>query len=129
MVCNDVIKIYELEIGSVCVYDNYMIAQLNEGITLTLERVFELIGISEVHFRGRNFAYITIRNNSYAVDPTVYTHLQSLANLKAIAIVSKKDIDKQNFKIEKHFYGNNTMQLFKELEDALIWVKSMLSMS
>ncbi|NER11887.1 STAS/SEC14 domain-containing protein [Leptobacterium flavescens] len=104
-----------------------MVAQLNEGITLTLERSLELIGISEVHFRNTDFAYITVRRNSYAVDPTIYTHIKELKHLKAFAIVSQKKMDKHNFKIEKHFFGNNKpMGIFNEFDNALEWINTIM---
>ncbi|WP_340198855.1 STAS/SEC14 domain-containing protein [Ascidiimonas sp. W6] len=120
------IKCYKLEIGEVWVYEDFMVSKLNEGIVVTLERIFELIGISEVHFRDRNFAYITIRDNSYSIDPTIYIHIKNLSNLKAFAIVSVKAADKHNFKIEKHFFESKPMRLFNRKEDAIAWVKKHL---
>lgn len=117
----NIVKSYRLEIGEVTVFENFMLAKLNEGLVLTLERTFELIGISEVHFRNRNFAYITHRDNSYSIDPTIYTHIRELPNLKAFAIVSNKNVDKHNFKIEKHFFESKPMGLFINTEDAIEW--------
>ncbi|XLS27681.1 STAS/SEC14 domain-containing protein [Flavobacteriaceae bacterium M23B6Z8] len=117
----NIIKSYHLEIGEVIVYEHFMLAKLNEGLILTLERIFELIGISEVHFRNRNFAYITLRDNSYSIDPTIYTHIRELSNLKAFAIVSTKNVDQHNFKIEKHFFEAKPMGLFAKTEDAINW--------
>jgi hypothetical protein len=122
---NGVVKQYLLGIGQVDIYNNLMVATINEGITLTLERAFELIGISEIHFRNKNFVYITTRKNSYAVDPTIYSQIFFLENLKGIAIVSTKDIDAHNIKIEQHFY-KKPMQLFSTLEDAKAWANNLL---
>jgi hypothetical protein len=123
----NIIRVYELEIGRISVYKNFMLAKLNEGIVLTLERAFELIGIAEIHFRNKNFAYITIRKNSYSVDPTIYKHIKELTNLKAIAIVSANKFEKYSFKIEKHFFDTKPMKLFNELEDAINWVKKYIN--
>ncbi len=41
-----VVKEYVLDIGTVQVFDDYMVATYNEGVTVTLERVYQLIGIS-----------------------------------------------------------------------------------
>ncbi|MFK7750022.1 MAG: hypothetical protein AB8B65_16630 [Kordia sp.] len=49
-----------------------MTAQLNEGIALNIETVTEIIAIAEKYFPSQSFAYITIRKNSYAVDPMMY---------------------------------------------------------
>ncbi|MBS9464330.1 STAS/SEC14 domain-containing protein [Flagellimonas sp. 389] len=116
---------YQLDIGSIQVYDNYMVSTFEEGATLTLERAYQIIGISEIHFRNKNFGYISLRKNSYAVDPTIYNYLRGLENLKAFAIVSKKEIDMHNFKIEKLFYKKN-MEFFIEYDNALAWIKKRL---
>ena len=117
-----VVKEYSLDIGTVRVYENYIVATFDEGATVTLERAYQIIGISEIHFRGRNFGYISNRRNSFAIDPIIYTYLRGLDNLIAFAIVSKKEIDMHNFKIEKMFYKKN-MEFFIEFENAVNWVK------
>lgn len=117
-----VVREYQLDIGTVQVFDNYMVATFDEGATVTLERAYQIIGISEIHFRNKNFGYISLRRNSYAVDPTIYNYLRGLDNLKAFAIVSKKEIDMHNFKIEKLFY-KKPMEFFIEFENALVWIK------
>ncbi|TFG72251.1 MAG: STAS/SEC14 domain-containing protein [Flavobacteriales bacterium] len=117
-----IVREYQLEIGKVQVYDNYMVSIFNEGATLTLERAFQIIGISEIHFRDKDFGYISLRKNSYAIDPTVYTYVREMENLKAFAIVSMKEMDMHNFKIEKLFYKKQ-MKFFIEYNNALAWVK------
>ncbi|WP_420574227.1 STAS/SEC14 domain-containing protein [Kordia sp.] len=122
---NSFIKKYTLQIGEVEIYNDYMLAQLNEGITLNLESVHELIEIAQKHFPQQPFAYITIRKNSYAVDPMMYLKVFEIENLKAIAIVSDKFIDNHNVKIEKHFF-NKPMSIFKTTNEAIYWAKSHL---
>ena len=117
-----IVREYQLEVGKVQVYENYMVAIFEEGATLTLERAYQIIGISEIHFRNKNFGYISLRKHSYAIDPTVYTYLRELENLKAFAIVSVKEIDMHNFKIEKLFY-KKPMKFFIDYNNALAWVK------
>ena len=117
-----IVREYQLEIGTVQVYDNYMVSLFEEGATLTLERAYQILGIAEIHFRDKDFGYISLRKNSYAVDPTVYTYIRGLDNLKAFAIVSVKEIDMHNFKIEKLFY-KKPMKFFIEFDNALAWVK------
>ena len=117
-----VVKEYYLDIGKIQVFDNYMVSTFEEGATLTLERVYQIIGISEIHFRNKNFGYLCMRKNSFAIDPVIYTYLRGLENLRAFAIVSKKEIDMHNFKIEKMFYKKN-MEFFIEYENAVKWIK------
>ena len=120
-----VVKEYHLDIGVVQVYNDYMVSTFEEESTITLEKVYQIIGISEIHFRGKEFGYISLRKNSYAIDPITYTYLRGLENLRAFAIVSKKEIDMHNFKIEKLFYKKN-MEFFIEFDNALVWVKKRL---
>ncbi|QLG46643.1 STAS/SEC14 domain-containing protein [Costertonia aggregata] len=117
-----IVREYILDIGKIQVYDDYMVSIFNEGSTLTLERAYQIIGIAEIHYRERNFGYISLRKHSYAIDPTIYTYLRELENLRAMAIVSVKEIDMHNFKVEKLFYKKN-MKFFIEFENALSWVK------
>ncbi len=119
------IKKYTLQIGEVAVYENYMVAQLNEGITLNLDSIKEIFYIKKEHFSEKDFAYITIRKNSYAVDPMMYLKVLEIQNLKAIAIVSDKFIDNHNIKIEKHFFIK-PMNIFKTLPEAITWATSHL---
>ncbi len=120
-----VVKEYSLDIGTVQVYENFIVATFDEGATVTLERAYQIIGISEIHFRDKPFGYISLRKNSYAIDPIIYTYLRGLENLKAFAIVSKKEIDMHNFKIEKMFYKKN-MEFFIEFDNAVSWIKKKL---
>ncbi len=117
-----VVKEYVLEVGKIQVYDDYMVSIFDEGATLTIERAYQIIGISEIHFRKKPFGYISLRKNSYAIDPTVYTYLRELENLKAFAITSVKEIDMHNFNIEKMFY-KKPMKFFIKYDNALAWVK------
>lgn len=117
-----IVREYELEVGKIQVFDDYMVSMFDEGATLTLERAYQIIGISEIHFRNKNFGFISLRKNSYAIDPTIYNYLKELDNLKAFAIVSVKEIDMHNFKIEKLFY-KKPMKFFIEYDNALRWVK------
>lgn len=123
---NTYIKKYILSIGKIKIYDDYMVAQLNEGITLNIETVQEIILIAQKHFPKEPFAYITIRKHSYAVDPMLYLKVFEIENLKAIAIVSNKFIDNHNVKIEKHFF-NKPMNIFKTLPEAVTWAKTYLA--
>lgn len=117
-----VVREYQLEVGKIQVFENYMVSVFEDGATLTLERAYQILGIAEIHFRDKDFGYISLRKNSYAIDPTVYTYLRGLDNLKAFAIVSVKEIDMHNFKIEKLFY-KKPMKFFIQYDNALAWVK------
>lgn len=117
-----VVREYQLDIGKVQVFDNYLVGIFNEGATVTLERAYQIIGIAEIHFKDRNFGFISLRKNSYALDPIIYTYVRQIENLKAFAIVSVKQMDMHNFKIEKMFF-KNPMKFFIDYNNAVSWVK------
>ena len=123
-----IVREYLLDVGKIQVYDNYMVSIFEEGATLTLERAYQIIGISEIHFRDRNFGFISHRINSYAIDPTVYTYLRQLDNLKAYAVVSNKEVDMHNFHIEKLFY-KKPMKFFVDYQKGLEWVRKKVILS
>ena len=117
-----VVREYHLDIGKVQVFDKYMVGIFNEGATVTLERAYQIIGIAEIHFKDRNFGFISLRKNSYALDPIIYTYVRQIENLKAFAIVSVKEVDMHNFKIEKMFF-KKPMKFFIDYNNAVTWVK------
>ncbi len=123
-----IVKEYILDIATVQVFDNYMVAIYNEGCTVTLERAYQIIGISEIHFRDKPYGFISFRKNSYAIDPTIYNYVRELENLKAYAIVSIKEMDMHNFNIEKMFY-KKPMKFFIDYNNALAWVKKKVKAS
>jgi len=122
---NSYIKKYTLEVGKVEIYQNYMLAEINEGVTMNITTASEVIKIAYKHFSTQPFAYITVRKNSYSVDPMVYLKVFEIETLKAIAIVSDKFIDNHNVKIEKHFF-NKPMQVFETQKEAIAWATSIL---
>ena len=123
-----IVREYLLDVGKIQVFDNYLVSIFDKGATLTLERAYQIIGISEIHFRDKNFGFISHRINSYAIDPTVYTYFRQLESLKAFAVVSKKEVDMHNFHIEKLFY-KNPMKYFIDYQKALKWVRSRVVLS
>ncbi|WP_026810845.1 hypothetical protein [Arenibacter latericius] len=117
-----IVREYQLEIGKIQVYDDYMISIFDEGSTVNGERLFQILGIIEIHFRDKNFGFISLRKYSYAIDPMIYNQLREIENLKALAVVSIKEIDMHNFNIERLFYKKN-MKFFIDLDNALAWIK------
>ncbi|WP_335964436.1 STAS/SEC14 domain-containing protein [Galbibacter sp. PAP.153] len=115
------IKAYTLDFGYIEIYPNFAIGSMNDGIDLTLENISSLASLAEIHYRNKNFGYISLRKNSYAIDPALYAYIKEVENLKAVAIVSTKEIFKHNYKIEKYFYGKE-MKLFRNIENAIQWV-------
>ncbi len=118
-----VIREYTIDIGTIQVHENFLVCKFIEGSTLTLERAYQIIGISEIHFRERNFGIISVRKHAFALDPTIYNYLRELPYLKAFAIVSLREMDMHNFNIERLFY-KKPMEFFIEYKKAISWINS-----
>ncbi|MCF6307781.1 MAG: hypothetical protein L3J09_07480 [Flavobacteriaceae bacterium] len=104
------------------VYNDYIIAIMNEGISLTPDKNDVLLGISSKYFKNKDFGYITHRINSYSVDPRIYTETSKIENLVSFAVVSNNKLALSNAQIEKLFYKKPFKQ-FINLEDAISWIK------
>jgi hypothetical protein len=120
-----IVREYTIDIGSIQVHENFLVCKFNEGSTLTLERAYQIIGISEIHFQNRKFGIISVRKHAFALDPTIYSYLRELPYLKAFAIVSLREMDMHNFNIERLFY-KNPMEFFIDYSKAIDWVNGMV---
>ncbi len=112
--------------GEVFLSEHYMVAVMNEGMTVTLEVHGELVALAESVFDGRPFGYITHRINSYSVDPKVYLETSKIENLVGFAVVTNKPISESNTEIEQLFL-NKPIEVFKSLDEAVDWVNSIIA--
>ncbi|PKD19644.1 hypothetical protein APR41_15615 [Salegentibacter salinarum] len=117
--------IMELEFGQVRIFQNILIAELNEGVLFTSENNKELLAIGKEAFKGGPYGYISFRKNSYAVDPMVYRESALAENLKAIAVVSENELIRLNaHKVERQFYKTqNSFEVFDNLDQAINWIR------
>ncbi|NAS30407.1 hypothetical protein GTQ40_05445 [Flavobacteriaceae bacterium R38] len=119
-------KIYSLDFGSLVLYDNYMIAILNEGIEFKKQENDILLEISRKHYKDIPYGFISYRMYSYSVDPMVYKESSKEDNMRAIAIVSSNELNQLTVEVEKMFF-NKDLQHFEKLDNAIDWIKSVLS--
>jgi hypothetical protein len=113
------------EFCTVDVYEKYLIAVMDEGITVKPEHNKVLLDIANTYYSQKPFGYITHRKHSYSVDPSVYFETSKIKNLKAFAIVSKDEINQMNAELEKKFLLK-PLRHFKELKDAVKWINEMV---
>lgn len=118
-------EIMELEFGQVRIFQNILIAELNEGVLFNAENNSELLRIGTEVFENRPYGYISLRKNSYAVDPLVYREAALAENLKAIAVVSKNELIKLNaHNVERQFYKDSgSFEVFDNLDEAINWIQ------
>lgn len=114
----------QLDFGKITFEENILIAELNEGILLDVEKNRKLLEIGRKIFKNGSYGYISNRVNSYGVNPMVYLESASTPTLKAIAVVTINPVCMQNAILERHFYkGSNSFEIFQTLEEAINWIK------
>lgn len=121
---------YELDFCNVYVYDYFLLSTIHEGVLLNKPKMLEIMKIAHDIFGNQiPFAYVSLRINSYSVDPTIYFTVRQIPNLKAFAIVSNKEIDYYNYKIETFFYKRNNMKIFFDKKSALTWINKTMGIT
>ncbi|WP_179349572.1 hypothetical protein [Winogradskyella pacifica] len=114
--------------GELTIYDNYVLAVMKEGVTISPNYNDVLIDISATYFHNKQFIYITHRVHSYSVDPQIYYQTEKIKNLIGFAVVSQNYQAKLNAQIEKMFF-KKPFKIFTELEDAVTWAKETTQMN
>lgn len=117
-------KILTYPFGKITVYDNYLIAVMNEGVTILPELNDVLENISNDYFSGKSFVYITHRLNSYAVDPNIYFRTSKIENLVGFAVVTGKKIVIDNTDLESAFLSK-PFRKFNNLDKAIKWANDL----
>lgn len=102
------------------IYDDHVIVYINNGVTVSPENISELNFVTKKHFENKLYVYITVRVNSYTVDPMIYLESNKIENLLGFAIVSKDSKQISQVKIEKVF-TNKKIKQFRTLKKALQW--------
>lgn len=120
-----IFKHYNFSYSEVFVFDDFLVNQINEGVTITKEHTKVLAEIITTHFENRPMVYISNRIMSYAVDPLTYIDTASIENLKAIAIITNIDTFKKNAMYERHFY-KKPFEIFETLTQAVSWAGHIL---
>ncbi|WP_339696364.1 hypothetical protein [uncultured Marixanthomonas sp.] len=110
------------------IHENYIIFEMNEGITVKPEYNDILLNVATKYYVNKNFGYITKRVNSYSVDPRVYFETSKIENLVAFAVVSPEDIKASTTEVEKIFL-KKPFQHFKTMKEATGWINSIVEKS
>ncbi len=119
------IATYNLGFCQLDIYDDYTLAVMNEGITVSPEHNDVFLKVVEKHFQNKAFVYISNRINSYSVNPAIYLETAKIKNLVGFAVVSKDPKQKMQTKVEKTFFGKEFRQ-FDTIEEALQWKEEIM---
>lgn len=116
-----------LDFGKITFHDKILIAEINEGVLLDVEKNRMLLKLGKNYFGNKPYGYISHRTHSYAVNPMVYLESAQAENLKAIAVVTLDPVVTQNTNVEKKFYKNvNAFNVFDNLNDAVSWLNEVV---
>lgn len=114
----------ELDFTTLNFYPNYVISRVREDVLVGANEVRELITACADFYKKSKFVYISLRENDYNVDPTIYVTINKL-NLAGIAIVSKKAPSLNMAEFEKKFL-KIPFEIFNELEEAKSWANKLI---
>ncbi|AXT59691.1 hypothetical protein D1816_04740 [Aquimarina sp. AD10] len=123
----DIIKTYDLEMGKVIFYKNFLVIEVAEGICFDYDKAEKLSKLTNLHFEDRPFGYISHRVNSYSTEPTDYLRIKEVfPNLKVFTVVIYNRFQETSVRIENMFYQDGILT-FENLEKAKTWVMKQLS--
>lgn len=118
-------KIMEMEIGNYYFYNNVVIVEAKEGVTISYKKDLSIILIILNVTEGNPWVYISNRINSYAIQPLDYKYLNKVSSLKAMGVVNYTEIGHLNAEMEAKFC-KKPYQTFNNLPEAVFWGKSFL---
>ncbi len=113
------------EAATVYFYDQFVVVEVNEGITLSYSSGFSLLVSCLKYLGTKPFIYISHRVNSYAVVPTDYKYLNQLPSLKGIVIINPNKIIDENAELEKSF-SKKPFIVVNDFDEALAWGNAIL---
>jgi len=123
----NIVYTLETEIGRFDYYSNVLVAEVKEGIHVTMDTAIEpLQAGAQVFGYGTDFVYISHRVNSYSIDPVGYYEAASMfPNFKALAIVATNRRRRMLANLERLFM-KRPIHVFDNLEAAFEWAEEYL---
>ncbi|MEL6810945.1 MAG: hypothetical protein AAFP76_06380 [Bacteroidota bacterium] len=121
----DLETIIEQKAATVYFYGNFVVVEVNEGVTLSYRTGFSLLIKGLSILKRKPWIYISNRVNSYAVNPTDYKYLNKVPTLKGLVIVDRSTVGKKNASLEANF-SDKPFMVVDTMEAAYQWGKALL---
>ncbi len=123
------IKKYILDIGTIYFYENFVVTEIKEEITLTFEKAAPIFKLGKEYYGNKTpFVYISNRIHQYSFEPTAhYKSTKLFPNLKGYAVVTYGKISSEIANLEQSFLNVPT-QIFHNLEEAIEWVDQLIKL-
>jgi hypothetical protein len=117
--------VYNLKSGDLYFYDDYLISEVHEGVTVMYKDSLEVLNLVHKHYGFKKpYGLISHRLNSYSVN---LSELLPIAHefglLVANAVVAYKEISLKNFEIEKRVLMLKG-ESFSNMDEAIKWTKA-----
>jgi len=117
--------VYNLKSGDLYFYDDYLISEVHEGITVIYKDSLEVLNLVHKHYGFKKpYGLISHRLNSYSVnlyDLIPIAHEFGL--LVANAVVAYTEIALKNFELEKRVLKLKG-ESFRNMDEAIKWTKA-----
>ena len=120
-----IIKYYNFEDSELFIFDEFIINQIKEGVTIQPDHNDTLNDIVQRYFSGKNMVYISNRVKSYSVNPLIYAETEKIPNLIGIAIIPRTATMRKNAEYERQFY-DKSYEIFEGLSDAIAWAHTII---
>jgi hypothetical protein len=120
-------KKLELGFGTFELHQDFVIGRVNEGIHFNLE-LNSILGENLISHYGVNqkLGYISVRENSYSIDPMVHLFNTRYDNLCSIGIVEKSHLELCTAMLEEKFFKPGKLKSFSNKDQALSWINSQI---
>lgn len=116
------IKTLDLNFGKFELYTDVIIGRIKEGVHFDL-KINNLLAEAIISCYGSNYklGYISIRENSYSIDPMVHLHNTRHEELCCVSIVETNEHVMSSVALESKFFKPGKLKSFKNQEEALLW--------
>ena len=117
---------HQLYFGNFYFYENYIIAEVAEGVFFDWKKALIVIDLAEAFYGKMAMPhYISHRIHKYHVNPADWLNFFQMGHtLSSYILVHKHRSSIFNLKFEKMFYRGKVLQ-FYNLFEAVNWVKSL----
>lgn len=113
-------------LGNLFFFENYLVAEFNEGVEIDYYNFNEARELIREHFGEESFGLISNRINSYSIVVTDAPLFNQCPTLKAYATVTYNFFAEKVFNIENYFFNFNK-QNFHSLTEAKSWIEGILT--